>query len=139
MKTLGRIAIILFAALVVAGATVAFTQSALASTLLGTAGRAGFEQRHFERQSASGELQAGQQSGNFEHRGHDEGMGGISMITLGPIIKDVAIMGSITALVVAATLLLRAVRRSNRTTKILAAGSGDSQQGLNSTASINGA
>jgi hypothetical protein len=132
MKTLGRIAIILLAALVVAGATLALSQSTLTSSLLGQAGRGRFEGGRGEHQ-----MPAGQPTSNFERHGRDEGMGGISLFALGPIIKDVVIMGGIAALVIAATLLLRAGKRSKRAPPTPSAGPGDAQHGLNLPADIN--
>jgi heme A synthase len=126
MKTLGRIVIILVAALVVAGATVAFSQSSLASSMFARGGREGFEGRR----AVEGQLPAGQFPGNFERRGRDEAFGGINLFSLGPIIKDVAIMGGITIVVIIAAVALRAGKRSKQTQQSLAAGQVVNQHGL---------
>lgn len=128
MKTIGRIAIILFAALVVVGATVAFSQSTVAASMFSRGGRAGFERREFERAVPQGESPEGQFPGNFERRGRGEGAGGINVFAIGPIIKDVVIMGAITAIVIAVTVMLRNGKRLNRESASLAAGQAAKQR-----------
>ncbi len=131
MKTLGRILIILIAALVVVAATIAFSQSSLASSMFASGGREGFEgRRAIEGQLPAGERPVGQFPGGFERRGRDEAIGTINLVSLGPIIKNVAIMGSIAVVIVIATVALRAGKRSKPTQQSLAAGQVVNQQGL---------
>lgn len=132
MKTLGRIAIILFAALVVAGATVAFTQTSVASSVVVGRDR----EDHIEQWVPRAQTPAGQFPGEFRRAGHNESFTGISLLTLGPIIKDIAIMAGIAVMVIAATLMLRTGKRANKPAQTVAAGSEHSQQALNSSANI---
>jgi hypothetical protein len=131
MKTLGRIAIILLAALVVAGATVAFTQTSVASSVVGRD-----REDHIEQRVPRAQTPAGQFPGEFRRAGHNESFTGISLLTLGPIIKDIAIMAGIAVMVIAATLMLRTGKRANKPAQTVAAGSEHSQQALNSSANI---
>lgn len=135
MKTVTRIIIILAAALLVSGATFAFGQTSQASTIINSlSGRSGFEQRGAGRQrptgmtlpqdQAQGQVQ-GQSQGQtssmqppagFEGRGGGE-MGGFNIAGIGPVLKNAGIMLGICIVLIAVSLVWRALRRGSRKPK----------------------
>lgn len=128
MKTLGRIAILLVAALIVTAAMLAFGQSTQASSIVNSlSGRAGFEQRgagrraHAEMQLPQGQT-AGQPSANFEGfegRGGGEGgeMGGFNIAGVQPFLKNSIIVAGIVFVFVVIALGWRMLRRGSRKPK----------------------
>jgi hypothetical protein len=119
MRIVLRIAIILAAALVVAGATLALSQTGLLSSVRG-AGREGFE-----RGGATGEARQGDaterpipQDGErrFERgqlpagRG-GRGQGGLNAFAVAPLVKNLGIMLGITAVFAVANSAYRGVKR----------------------------
>lgn len=125
MKTLGRIAIILVAALIVTGAMLAFGQSTQSSSIVNRlSGRAGFEQRGAGRRAqAEMQLPRGQTAGQppanfegFEGRGGGE-MGGFNIAGIQPFIKNSIIVAGIVFVFVVVTLGWRMLRRGSRKPK----------------------
>ncbi len=117
MKTFTRVIIILFAALLVSGATFAFGQSTQASAIINSlSGRSGFEQRGARMQPPAGQTTttqapSGQPPAGFEGRGESSGF---NLAGIGPVMKNAGIMLGICMVLIVVSLGWRALRRGSK-------------------------
>jgi hypothetical protein len=112
MRTLLRILVILIAALSVVGATVAFSQSSLASTLIGAGpGRGDFQQGPPPSQMQGNTAVAPADRGQFPGGPDRGGSGSLNPNGAVPLVKNLAVIGIIVFLLVAMTNTFRVIRK----------------------------
>jgi hypothetical protein len=112
MKTLLRIVVILVAALSVIGATIAFSQSSLASALISAGpGRVDFQNGPPPSRTQGNTALAPADREQFPGGPDRGGNGSLNLSGAMPLVKNLAIIGIIVILFVALTSTFRVIRR----------------------------
>jgi hypothetical protein len=130
MKTIARIVVILLAALLVVGATVAFAQSSLASSVGLFGGRGpgqgeGFGRGEFEQGQRPARGQSDQNARGVEPRGDFERDGGINIMGIQPLVKNLVTMIGVIFVVAGIGYVAKKTRKRKTLSLVASPTSGD--------------